>query len=82
MVDEISHLTVPIADGGEGISSFFDIAGDPPAKAAATLRLLTHKKLPGGVIWARYRVVAKPGARKPGDDQVLVPPSRGSPVNG
>jgi len=59
LVDEISHLTVPIADGGEGISSFFDIPGDPPVKAAATLRLLTHKKLQGGVIWARYRVVAK-----------------------
>jgi riboflavin biosynthesis pyrimidine reductase len=59
LIDEISHLTVPIADGGEGISSFFDIPGDPPAKAAATLRLLTHKTLQGGVIWARYRVVPK-----------------------
>jgi riboflavin biosynthesis pyrimidine reductase len=59
LVDEISHLTVPIADGGEGISSLFDIPGAPPAKAAATLRLLTHKILKGGVIWARYRVVAK-----------------------
>jgi len=59
LVDEISHITVPVADGGRGISSFFDIPGDPPAKAAATLRLLTHKQLPGGVIWARYRVIAK-----------------------
>jgi len=57
LVDEISHLTVPVADGGVGISSMFDIPGDAPAKAAAKLRLLSHKRLPGGVIWARYRVV-------------------------
>ena len=59
LVDEISHLTVPVADGGAGVSSFFDIPGEAPAKAAATLRLLSHKQLPGGVIWARYRVIAK-----------------------
>jgi 2,5-diamino-6-(ribosylamino)-4(3H)-pyrimidinone 5'-phosphate reductase len=59
LIDEISHLTVPVADGGIGVSSFFDIPGDPPPKAAATLRLVSHKKLPGGVIWARYRVIAK-----------------------
>ena len=58
LVDEISHLTVPVADGGLGISSMFDIPGKPPAKAAAKLRLLSHKLMPGGVIWARYRVVA------------------------
>jgi riboflavin biosynthesis pyrimidine reductase len=59
LVDEISHLTVPVADGGAGVSSFFDIPGEAPAKAAATLRLLSHKQLPGGVIWARYRVIGK-----------------------
>jgi 2,5-diamino-6-(ribosylamino)-4(3H)-pyrimidinone 5'-phosphate reductase len=59
LVDEISHLTVPIADGGVGVSSFFDIPGKAAAKAAATLRLLSHKNLPGGVLWARYRVVAR-----------------------
>jgi hypothetical protein len=35
----------------------FDIPGKAPAKAAAKLRLLSHKLMPGGVIWARYRVV-------------------------
>ena len=59
LVDEISHVIVPVADGGVGISSFFDIPGDPPPKAAAKLRLLSHKQLRGGVIWLRYRVVAK-----------------------
>ena len=30
-----------------------------PKKAAATLRLMSHKQLPGGAIWQRYRVVAR-----------------------
>ncbi len=59
LVDEISHVIVPVADGGVGVSSFFDIPGDPPSKAAAKLRLLSHKQLPGGVTWLRYRVVAR-----------------------
>ena len=58
LVDEISHLTVPVADGGAGVASIFDIPGKAPAGAAAKLRLLSHKLMPGGVIWARYRVVA------------------------
>jgi len=59
LVDEISHLTVPVADGGAGVSSLFDIPGEAPAKAAATLRLQSHKLLPGGVIWGRYRVISR-----------------------
>ncbi len=59
LVDEISHITVPIADGGMGVSSFFDIPGDAPAKAAAKLQLMSRKNLPGGVTWVRYRVMAK-----------------------
>jgi riboflavin biosynthesis pyrimidine reductase len=59
LIDEISHITVPIADGGMGVSSFFDIPGDAPAKAAAMLRLLSHKQLAGSVIWTRYKVIAR-----------------------
>lgn len=59
LIDEISHITVPIADGASRVSSLFDIAGKPPAKAAATLHLTSLKKLPGGAIWARYKVVAR-----------------------
>ncbi len=57
LIDEISQVMVPVADGGIGISSFFDIPGKPPPKAAATLRLLSRKALPGSVTWVRYRVV-------------------------
>jgi hypothetical protein len=50
---------VPVADGGMGVSSFFDIPGKPPKKAAATLKLASRKDLPGGAIWCRYRVAQK-----------------------
>jgi riboflavin biosynthesis pyrimidine reductase len=59
LVDEISHITVPVADGGAGVSTFFDIPGDAPVRAAGILRLMSHKQMPGSVIWARYRVVAR-----------------------
>ncbi len=59
LIDEISHLTVPVADGGVGVQSMFDIPGEAPSKSAATLRLMSHKLMPGGVIWARYKVIAK-----------------------
>ena len=59
LIDEISHVIVPVADGGCGITSFFDMPGDPGAKAAATLKLTSHKLLPGGVVWNRYRVIAR-----------------------
>jgi 2,5-diamino-6-(ribosylamino)-4(3H)-pyrimidinone 5'-phosphate reductase len=60
-IDEISQVIVPIADGGTGIASMFDIPGPPPRMAAARLRLLQHRTLPGGFIWLRYRVL---GPRK------------------
>ncbi len=59
LIDEISHVIVPVVDGGLGISSFFDIPGAPPHTAAATLRLLSRKALPGSVTWLRYRVVRR-----------------------
>jgi 2,5-diamino-6-(ribosylamino)-4(3H)-pyrimidinone 5'-phosphate reductase len=60
-IDEISQVIVPIADGGRGIASVFDIPGTAPRMAAARLRLLQHRTLPGGIVWLRYRVLGKPG---------------------
>jgi 2,5-diamino-6-(ribosylamino)-4(3H)-pyrimidinone 5'-phosphate reductase len=57
LVDEISHITVPVADGGEAVAMMFD--GHPSRHAAAKLRLFSHKILPGGAVWCRYKVVAK-----------------------
>jgi riboflavin biosynthesis pyrimidine reductase len=59
LIDEISHITVPIADGGREVQTIFDIPGEPPHKAAAHLRLASLKKLKGGVLWARYKVLRR-----------------------
>jgi 2,5-diamino-6-(ribosylamino)-4(3H)-pyrimidinone 5'-phosphate reductase len=57
LIDEISHIIVPVADGGVGVSTIFDIPGEAPEKAAAHLKLLSRKNLPGGVTWFKYKVV-------------------------
>jgi riboflavin biosynthesis pyrimidine reductase len=62
LVDEISQVVVPVADGGRGIPTMFDIPGDPPRRAAAALRMKSQRMLPGGVSWVRYRVA--PNRRK------------------
>ena len=59
LIDEISQIVVPIIDGGIGVSSFFDISGRTPAKAATMLQFKSHKQLPGGIHWLRYRVINK-----------------------
>jgi riboflavin biosynthesis pyrimidine reductase len=56
LIDEISQVIVPVVDGGAGIPGICDIPGKAPRHAAAALRLINHRKLPGGVIWIRYRV--------------------------
>ena len=59
LIDEISQITVPVVDGGIGISSFFDIPGRAPKKAAAALKLKSHRQLPGGIQWFSYTVRKK-----------------------
>ena len=56
LVDEISQVVLPVVDGGRQVTTLFDIPGDPPPRAAAALRLQSYRRLPGGVIWLRYRV--------------------------
>jgi riboflavin biosynthesis pyrimidine reductase len=59
LVDEISQVIVPIVDGGANVAGIFDIPGPAPRKAAASLRLIKHSKLAGGIQWHRYRVAAR-----------------------
>src|SRR5882672_10510622 len=61
LVDEISQVVVPVVDGGRGVTTMFDIPGDPPRKAAAALRLKSYRRLPGGVSGFRYRVARRSG---------------------
>lgn len=57
LVDEVSQVVLPIVDGGRDIRGLFDVPGPSPSKAIATLRLKSHKKLPGGAHWSRYDVL-------------------------
>jgi hypothetical protein len=57
LVDEISHITVPIADGGGDVVTMFH--GAPSRKSAATLKLFSHKVLRGGAVWCRYKVIKR-----------------------
>jgi 2,5-diamino-6-(ribosylamino)-4(3H)-pyrimidinone 5'-phosphate reductase len=55
LIDELSVLVAPVADGREGTPTLFD-AGTGRAQASR-LRLLSLKALPGDVAWLRYRVL-------------------------
>jgi len=61
LVDEISQVIVPVVDGGRGVTTIFDIPGDPPRRAAALLRLKSFRRVPGDVSWFRYRVERRSG---------------------
>jgi riboflavin biosynthesis pyrimidine reductase len=60
LIDEISQVVVPVIDGGAAVAGICDIPGKTPKQAAAALRPIRHRKLPGGVNWFNYRVVTRP----------------------
>jgi riboflavin biosynthesis pyrimidine reductase len=53
LIDELSVLVAPVADGGMGTPSLFDAKGQ---RKARRLELLSVKKRPGDVVWLRYAV--------------------------
>jgi 2,5-diamino-6-(ribosylamino)-4(3H)-pyrimidinone 5'-phosphate reductase len=57
LIDEISHIVVPIADGSIGTPTMFDAEKGHTKRKAKALRLKSVKKLPGGVLWIRYLVL-------------------------
>jgi 2,5-diamino-6-(ribosylamino)-4(3H)-pyrimidinone 5'-phosphate reductase len=52
LIDELSILVAPIADGSVGTPSLFDVI-DPRAHARK-LNLLSMEKRAGGIVWLRY----------------------------
>lgn len=61
LVDEISQVIVPVVDGGSQVASIFDIPGPAGRKAAAHLRLISHRSLPHSAHWFRYHVLRRGG---------------------
>ena len=56
LIDEISHIVVPVADGSVGTPTVFYAERGHTKRRAKALRLKSIKRLPGGILWVRYRV--------------------------
>lgn len=56
VIDEISHIIVPVADGSIGTPTVFDAEEGHTKRKAKALRLNSLKRFPGGVLWMRYLV--------------------------
>ena len=56
LLDEISHVILPVADGSTGTSTIFDAEEGHSARRAKVLRLKSVKKLPNGCLWTRFLV--------------------------
>ena len=58
LVDEVSLLVAPVADGRIGTPALFDVDGD--GAAPRRLALAEVQRREGDVLWLRYRVGAAP----------------------
>lgn len=56
LVDELSLIVMPYADGGIGTQSVFDIAPRDKKKPAHRLQLLAHRIYKSKYVWLRYAV--------------------------
>jgi 2,5-diamino-6-(ribosylamino)-4(3H)-pyrimidinone 5'-phosphate reductase len=56
LVDELSLLLTPVADGRPGEPALFDVEGERPKKAVAKLRLKSVRKAAADMLWIKYGV--------------------------
>jgi riboflavin biosynthesis pyrimidine reductase len=57
LIDELSLLVTPVADGAPGEPALFDVeVGAKPRKAVSRLRLLDVRKAAAGMVWLTYQV--------------------------
>jgi 2,5-diamino-6-(ribosylamino)-4(3H)-pyrimidinone 5'-phosphate reductase len=54
LIDELSILVGPVADGSVGTPSLFDV--EDRRSPARRLKLLSIEKRAGGIVWLRYKV--------------------------
>ena len=54
LIDEVSVLVAPVADGRTGTPALFDIEGGNAAPSQLVLESVERRA--GGVVWLRYRV--------------------------
>ena len=56
VVDELSLLLTPVADGRPGEPALFDVEGESAARAVARLRLKSVRRAAADMLWIRYAV--------------------------
>lgn len=56
LIDELSLLILPIADGTANTATTFDVADYLPKNTARDLKLIDVKKLEKDVVWLKYKV--------------------------
>jgi 2,5-diamino-6-(ribosylamino)-4(3H)-pyrimidinone 5'-phosphate reductase len=54
LIDELSILVGPVADGSVGTASLFDV--ENRRMPARSLKLISMEKRAGGIVWLRYKV--------------------------
>jgi len=54
LIDELSILVAPVVDGANGTPTLFDTESATSLRRKA--RLISVKKLAGGIVWLRYRL--------------------------
>jgi len=60
LIDELSLLVTPVADGTPGEPALFDVeTGRKPKRAVAKLRFASAKPVSAGMVWLRYAVQPK-----------------------
>jgi len=57
LIDEVSLLVLPLADGTANTPTTFEVGDYLPKKPARQLKVLDIKKLDDDVIWLRYKVL-------------------------
>jgi riboflavin biosynthesis pyrimidine reductase len=63
LIDELSVLLGPVADGSVGTPALFDTSKKKPA--ARQLRLIAMERVKGDIVWLRYKVKRQVPARVP-----------------
>lgn len=56
LIDELSVLVGPVADGSIGTPTLFDVTGRQPARS---LKLLSMEKRSGDIVWLRYKFIKR-----------------------
>jgi riboflavin biosynthesis pyrimidine reductase len=60
LIDELSLLIAPAADGSVGTAALFDVEGSRrTGRPKRKLQLLSSQKMKTGVVWLRYKFTEK-----------------------